>query len=215
MFFNYFLFQGLSVPLSVIFVVLFAVLVWTYLRRSNRAKNWGTYIIHSDQLSWEEKPLGRGSFGVVYKGRYRDTVVAIKRIINQDQSSEVVKAFKDEVKILVALRHPNIVLFMGACFEHDNLAIVTEFMVKGNLHSVLHDPRIVLDWSIRMQMLFDICCGMGTEENTFFSFSNALDYFLSFQPIYMQQHHPSSTATSRAPTSSLTPSSASRCLTLV
>jgi serine/threonine protein kinase len=70
--------------------------------------------------------------------------------------------FKAETKMLVSLRHPNIVLFMGACFDHTNLAIVTEWMPKGSLHSVLHDARIPLDFSIRMRMLRDIACGMGT-----------------------------------------------------
>ena len=73
--------------------------------------------------------------------------------------------------MLVSLRHPNIVLFMGACFDHTNLAIVTEWMPKGSLHSVLHDARIPLDFSIRMRMLRDIACGMGTAPR---SISNSL-----------------------------------------
>jgi ubiquitin-protein ligase len=34
------------------------------------------------------------------------------------------------------LRHPNIVLFMGACLQIPHLAIVTEYLPRGNLHAV-------------------------------------------------------------------------------
>mgnify|MGYP002387471256 CR=1 FL=1 len=62
---------------------------------------------------------------------------------------------------MASLRHPNVVLFMGACYEKQHLAIVTEFMPNGTLHSVLHDADVDLDWSLRMRMLRDICCGMA------------------------------------------------------
>ena len=51
---------------------------------------WGTYSIAWSDVQLDDKPVGRGTFGVVYHGRYRNTEVAIKRIINQDRASEVV-----------------------------------------------------------------------------------------------------------------------------
>lgn len=36
-----------------------------------------------------------------------------------------------------ALRHPNIVMFLGACTKPPNLAIVLEFCPRGSLWSVL------------------------------------------------------------------------------
>ena len=167
---------------------------------------WSSYSIAWSDLKCDPKPVGRGTFGIVYHGRYRNTEVAIKRILNQDREAVVLKGsarasrshrawregaarcgngggapthaagcaraqgsrmrthadFKAETKMLVSLRHPNIVLFMGACFDPANLAIVTEWMHKGSLHAVLHDPRITLDFSDRMRMLRDIACGMGT-----------------------------------------------------
>ena len=65
----------------------------------------------------------------------------------------------------MSLRHPNIILFMGACFEKNNLSMVTEFMPHGTLHSVLYNQKIHLDWSQRIIMLKDICSGMGKQIN--------------------------------------------------
>ena len=52
---------------------------------------WGSYSIAWSDIQQDDKPIGRGTFGIVYHGRYRNTEVAIKRIINQDRASEVVK----------------------------------------------------------------------------------------------------------------------------
>ena len=36
------------------------------------------------------------------------------------------------------LKHPNVVLFMGACTQPPNLSIVTSFMPRGSLFRILH-----------------------------------------------------------------------------
>lgn len=77
-------------------------------------------------------------------------------------------------------------MFTRIVLQH-NLAIVTEFMVKGNLHSVLHDARVVLDWSVRMRMLRDICCGMGllvTCFSSLFPACNISDLHLLLFPVW-------------------------------
>ena len=58
--------------------------------------------------------IGIGSYGEVYKGTWRGTEVAVKRILEQNISPQLMKEFIDEVELMARLRHPNIVLFMGA-----------------------------------------------------------------------------------------------------
>jgi len=142
--------------------------------------SWSSYAIRWSEIEIDEKPLGRGTFGVVYHGRYRNTEVAVKKLHFQDEAIEKglvpslflscslrrvisipISEFRKETQILVSLRHPNIILFMGACFEKNHLAMVTEFMPHGSLHTVLHNQKIHLDWPQRISMLKDICCGMG------------------------------------------------------
>ena len=46
-----------------------------------------------------------------------------------------------------ALRHPNIVMFLGACTKRPNLAIVLEYCSKGSLWSTIQNLDYDLNWS--------------------------------------------------------------------
>lgn len=63
-----------------------------------------------------EKQIGFGGSSEVYKGNYRGTEVAIKKLRIIEVKDENLKEFKREVSSLVMLRHPNLVLFMGAMY---------------------------------------------------------------------------------------------------
>jgi hypothetical protein len=91
--------------------------------------------------------VGRGAFGVVYSGRWRGAQVAIKNLIS-GVSAKDMDDFTTEAATMVALRpHVNVVQLLGICLEP--LAIVTEFMEEGSLHSFLMDkektPEIEID----------------------------------------------------------------------
>lgn len=64
-----------------------------------------------------------------------------------------------QVSIMSAIRHPNVVLFMGLCL--DPPCIVTEFCARGSLYDVLKKARSTpafaqqLDWSRRLSMALD------------------------------------------------------------
>jgi serine/threonine protein kinase len=66
------------------------------------------------------------------------TVVAIKRLLTND--AVTIERFVSEVRMLARLRHPNLILFMGYCTMPE-LCIVSEYMSKGSLYSVLHSPE--------------------------------------------------------------------------
>lgn len=48
------------------------------------------------------------------------------------------------------LRHPQIVLFLGACLTPPHICIITEFLERGNLAEVLKDRQ--LPWKIKVSM---------------------------------------------------------------
>ena len=58
---------------------------------------------------------------------FRETDVAVKRLKIVEIKEENLKEFKREVHTLTKLRHPNLVLFMGAACDKTNVCIVTEF----------------------------------------------------------------------------------------
>lgn len=50
---------------------------------------------------------------------------------------EGLEAFKREVFVMNCLRHPNVVLMMGACQDPPKLAILMEYVPGGSLYKVL------------------------------------------------------------------------------
>lgn len=77
--------------------------------------------------------VGKGSFGVVWKGIWRDTYVAVKHIDSEAEK----KAFSVEVRQLSRVSHPNIVKLYGAC-THNPVCLVMEYAEGGSLYNVLH-----------------------------------------------------------------------------
>jgi serine/threonine protein kinase len=83
--------------------------------------------------------IGRGISAEVLKGKFRGTEVAIKKHYSTADHPINLAEFKSEVNILKKLRHPNIILFMGACTQPQaGLFVVTELM-HTNLFDLLHN----------------------------------------------------------------------------
>jgi len=114
--------------------------------------------IGSSELKTLDK-IGSGCFGTVFRGTCRGKVVAIKKLHQQDLEENVMEEFKKEIAILAHLRHPNVILFLGACAETGNMAIVTEYMQMGDVHHVIHsNPTLPL--LRRLVMAKDVAQGM-------------------------------------------------------
>ncbi len=75
----------------------------------------------------------------MFRGEYRGTDVAIKRLRILKIREEALKEFRREVATLMRLHHPNLVIFMGACEVDERISIVTEYCQGGTLFSLLHE----------------------------------------------------------------------------
>ncbi|XP_073393320.1 probable serine/threonine-protein kinase SIS8 isoform X2 [Physcomitrium patens] len=106
--------------------------------------------------------VGIGSFGEVFRGIWRGTEVAIKVMLEQDLTVENMQDFCNEISLLSRLRHPNVILFLGACTKPPHLSMVTEYMHMGSLYRLIHSSEQgkKLSWRRRLKMLRDICRGM-------------------------------------------------------
>lgn len=70
--------------------------------------------------------------------------VAMKKFLDQDLSSAALDKFRREVQMIRRLRHPNVVLFMGAAAHSPHLSIIMEFLPRGSLYSIIHRPVILM-----------------------------------------------------------------------
>ncbi|KAL2460507.1 putative receptor-like protein kinase [Abeliophyllum distichum] len=115
--------------------------------------------------------IGKGQFGVVYKGKLPDgTMVAVKKIIDSDFQGET--EFSREVEIISTLKHRNLVPFQGCCVsggsnyneEEDNRYLVYDYMPNGNLHDHLFfskkgkckNGKRPLTWPQRKSIILDV-----------------------------------------------------------
>uniref|UniRef100_A0A7N0TRF9 Protein kinase domain-containing protein n=1 Tax=Kalanchoe fedtschenkoi TaxID=63787 RepID=A0A7N0TRF9_KALFE len=84
--------------------------------------------------------IGKGSFGEILRASWRATPVAVKRILpSLSDDRLVIQDFRHEVNLLVKLRHPNIVQFLGAVTERKPLMLITEYLRGGDLHQYLKE----------------------------------------------------------------------------
>lgn len=122
------------------------------------------------EIPWEElvigERIGLGSYGEVYHGDWHGTEVAVKKFLEQDISGDALEEFRSEVRLMKRMRHPNVVLFMGAVMRAPNLSIVTEFLPRGSLYRLIHRSNGNLDERRRMRMALDVARGMNYLHNS-------------------------------------------------
>lgn len=106
--------------------------------------------------------IGRGAAGIVFKGMLRGTEVAVKCLMAETVTLEVLEEFELESAIMAGLRHPNIVLFMGSCLvpETKEMLLVMEFMEKGSLNDILNNNKISLPFELLVHIALNAAKGM-------------------------------------------------------
>ncbi|XP_076442122.1 ALK tyrosine kinase receptor-like isoform X2 [Babylonia areolata] len=115
--------------------------------------------------------LGCGAFGEVYKGflsgmsgTEREVAVAVKTLPPLCSEQTELDFFM-EAYIISKFHHPNIVHFLGVCFEQHPRYIVLELLDGGNLKSFLRENRPsegqMSKLSVRdlISLARDVCCG--------------------------------------------------------
>ncbi|KAG6624431.1 U-box domain-containing protein 35-like isoform X1 [Carya illinoinensis] len=111
----------------------------------------------TDEFSQSMK-IGEGGYGPVYKGLLDHTPVAIK--VLRPDAAQGRKQFQQEVEVLSCIRHPNMVLLLGACPEYG--CLVYEFMNNGSLEDRLfrrgNSPP--LSWRRRFQIAAEIATAL-------------------------------------------------------
>lgn len=147
-----------------------------------------TSLFPQDAFQWmidyadlvQTKVIGEGAFGKVYLGKWHETDVAIKALTSlgalgiaagkvasyatEADVKDALKTLEREVGLMVGMRHPNVILFLGVC--PDPPCVVTEYCSRGSLYDVLveakENPILArsLTWYRRVSMMLDAAKGM-------------------------------------------------------
>ncbi|KAJ9145801.1 hypothetical protein P3X46_028136 [Hevea brasiliensis] len=105
--------------------------------------------------------VGRGSFGIVYKGILEigtKVPVAVKKLDKIVEEGE--KEFRTEVKVIGQTHHKNLVQLVGFCDEGQHRLLVYEFLRNGTLANFLF-KEAKLSWNQRTQIAFGIARGLA------------------------------------------------------
>ena len=125
----------------------------------------GRWAIPPTELKTGQK-IGSGSFGEVFVADWNGTEVALKQMHDRALTRSSIEEFSAEIRMMSTLRHPNIVLFLGAVIQGPTMSIVCELMPLGSLHSLLHGRsrggvELSSNGRLRRQMAMDCARGMS------------------------------------------------------
>lgn len=103
----------------------------------------------------ESRKIGEGGYGPVFKCYLDHTPVAVK--VLRPDAAQGMSQFQQEVEVLSCIRHPNMVLLLGACPEYG--CLVYEYMANGSLDDCL-SRKPALSWQHRFRIAAEIATGL-------------------------------------------------------
>ncbi|KAL7683076.1 putative protein kinase domain, actin-depolymerizing factor [Plasmopara halstedii] len=115
-------------------------------------------------LNGKENELGCGKAATVYRGLWMNcnsaAEVAVKSFRYARLTDKILGDYKQEVALLRKLKHPNIVLFIGACTD-PKLMILTEYCSRKSLFEVIHSNNFeTIPWKFKVRMMLDAARGI-------------------------------------------------------
>uniref|UniRef100_A0A671W4T2 Guanylate cyclase n=1 Tax=Sparus aurata TaxID=8175 RepID=A0A671W4T2_SPAAU len=102
---------------------------------------------------------GDGNLQVFAKtGYYKGNIVAIK--YTDRKRIELNREILFELKHMRDVQNEHLTRFIGACVDHPNTCIITEYCPRGSLQDILENDSITLDWMFKYSLINDIVKGM-------------------------------------------------------
>ncbi|XP_073293339.1 U-box domain-containing protein 52-like [Primulina huaijiensis] len=115
-------------------------------------------IEESTEYFAKSRKIGEGGYGPVFKCHLDHTPVAIK--VLRPDAAQGRSQFQQEVEVLSCMRHPHMVLLLGACPEYG--CLVYEYMANGSLDDRLfrRENTRPLTWQLRFRIAAEIATGL-------------------------------------------------------
>ena len=109
----------------------------------------GTQLIRRKELRYDtaaQNILGKGGFGIVYRGEWNGSPVAIKQI-KEPLTEGDERDFRQEIEMMSGLNHPHIIVLYGAVLESRPYCMVIDVMSQSLEKVLMSDEE--LPWSER------------------------------------------------------------------
>ncbi|KAK1391469.1 G-type lectin S-receptor-like serine/threonine-protein kinase SD1-1 [Heracleum sosnowskyi] len=109
----------------------------------------------------ENRQLGKGGFGTVYKGILEDgQEIAVKRL--SKDSRQGLDEFMNEVSCIPKLQHRNLVTLLGCCIEEEERLLIYEYLPNKSLDYYIFDKKMCrsLNWPKRFNIIVGIARGL-------------------------------------------------------
>uniref|UniRef100_A0A0E0M044 non-specific serine/threonine protein kinase n=1 Tax=Oryza punctata TaxID=4537 RepID=A0A0E0M044_ORYPU len=165
-----------AVPILAMFAALFVCIYWIKWRRKNSMhKDLRAFDLQTGSFTLRQikaatrnfdaaNKIGEGGFGSVYKGLLSDgTIIAVKQLSSRSKQGN--REFVNEIGMISALQHSNLVKLYGCCTEGNQLLLVYEYMENNCLARALFGTveqyRLSLDWPTRRKICLGIARGLA------------------------------------------------------
>eukprot|EP00483_Globobulimina_turgida_P005366 UN05376 len=121
-----------------------------------------------NKVKIQRKKIGRGTSAFVHLAIYNQHQIALKqyKFKHEDFNDNTLAEFENELNILSALNHPNIIKLYGFHLNINKkvLNFALEYSKKGNLFQFIHPISMcdIIEYSYKtmLNILFDIAKGM-------------------------------------------------------
>ena len=121
--------------------------------------------VSHNEVTLTDDELGRGAWGVIWVGIYREQKVAVKQMHHVIISEDNLKLLDREINTMAQLRHPNLLQFIGAVLDDPsgNPMIITEIMdtsLRGAYESKQLTPNTTCE-PVILTIMRDVAVGLN------------------------------------------------------
>lgn len=114
------------------------------------------WMIDTDEIEiYYHRILGKGEFGIVYEGKWRGIIVAVKQF--KDLDNRKIKLMQNEFLAMTKLHHPNIIQLLG--YIKDPFTIIMEYISNGSLLTYLKKKKRI-SLATKINFMIDIALGL-------------------------------------------------------